>query len=67
MKIPKTVRQYWVYKTVLDKGGRKGNGLLDFRSENGGDVWVVEELRNTRVGKIFAGHLRNSGPRGLPS
>ena len=33
MKSPKTVRQHWVYKTLLDKGERR-DGALDFRSEN---------------------------------
>lgn len=41
MKIPKTLRQHWVYMTLLDKGKRQGCGLglgggvLDFKSENG--------------------------------
>lgn len=34
-KFQKTVRLHWVYKTVLDKGERSGDGVLDFRSENG--------------------------------
>lgn len=34
MKIPKTVRQHWVYKKFSDKEEKEG-GVLDFQSENG--------------------------------
>lgn len=35
MKIPKAVRQHWVYKIFLDKRERgRGIRVLDFRSEN---------------------------------
>ena len=35
MKIPKTVRQHWVFKTFLDKGAEEVDGTLGFRGENG--------------------------------
>lgn len=32
MKVPKSVRQHWVYMIILDKGESEGN--IDFRGDH---------------------------------
>lgn len=49
MKIPRTVRQHWVYETVWTEEG----GCLGFRSEEGG-LQVAEEEQSGHGQEILA-------------
>lgn len=64
MKIPKTMRQHWVYMIFGQRRKEeKGYYISQVRI---GDLQVVEEEQNTHGRKILAGQLRNSGTqRGL--
>ena len=45
----------------MDKAEKGRYRVLDFRSEHGDDLQVVEDKGNTQGKRILAGHLRNSG------
>ena len=58
--IQKTARQYWEIGH-FGKGVKGRSRVLDFRSENGDDLHVVEEEGSLQGKKTLARQLRNSG------
>ena len=51
MKIPKPVRQHWIYK-IWGHRKREGNEISEVRMS---DLQVVKEEWNTRGGELLAG------------
>lgn len=63
MKIPNTWRQRWEHKTLLDKGKKVWDRVLDFRGETG-PLQVVEGQERARGRKSLAGDPEMRGDRG---